>query len=99
MQTRAKILVFDYARLPHEFRRNFLPANLAPSDWQQLEKAFTTLENREIRSRKELEEWLGDESELGAAIFEESAVRYVRITRQAESKQYEEGDLDIVENR
>src|SRR5437899_3350607 len=98
MQTRAKILVFDYARLPHEFRRNFLPAHLAPSDWGQLEKAFTSLENREIRSRKELEEWLGDESELSAAIFEESAVRYVRMTTQTGNNDYEKAYLDFVEN-
>jgi len=90
--------VFDYARLPHEFRRNFLPAHLAPSDWGQLEKAFTSLENREIRSRKELEEWLGDESELSAAIFEESAVRYVRMTTQTGNNDYEKAYLDFVEN-
>ncbi|TLY05097.1 MAG: M3 family oligoendopeptidase, partial [Thaumarchaeota archaeon] len=90
--------MFDYARLPHEFRRNFLPAHLAPSDWGQLEKAFTSLENREIRSRKELEEWLGDESELSAAIFEESAVRYVRMTTQTGNNDYEKAYLDFVEN-
>ncbi len=89
--------MLDYARLPHEFRREFLPSDLSPSDWQQLEKAFTALENREIRSGKELEEWLRDDSELSAAIFEEGAIRYVRMTTHTENKEYEKAYLDFVE--
>jgi len=90
--------LFDHTELPHEFQRNFLPPNLDPADWAQLNKAFERLLSREIRSKKELQKWLADESELGAAIFEESAIRYVGMTTQTDNEEYERAYLYFVDN-
>ncbi len=90
--------MFDHDRLPHEFRRNFLPQKLDPADWSQLGPIYESLLNREIHSREELEEWLADESELDAALFEEGAIRYVRMTTQTDNKDYEKAYLHFVEN-
>jgi len=70
---------------------------LDPADWPQLEKAFESLEGREVHSRKELEEWLRDDSELSASIFEAGAIRYVRMTTQTDNKEFEKDYLYFVE--
>ena len=59
--------------------RKYIPATLEIT-WETLEPLFKDLENRKINSVEELEKWLADRSELEAALEEDFAWRYIRMT-------------------
>lgn len=59
--------------------RKYIPAQLDVK-WESLEPLFTELLNRELHSVSELEKWLQDRSELEAALEEDFAWRYIRMT-------------------
>ena len=59
--------------------RNYIPENLE-INWENLEPLLSELQNREINSVEELEKWLKDRSELEAALEEDFAWRYIRMT-------------------
>src|ERR1700761_5184241 len=63
----------------HKKTRTYIPANLEMK-WEALEPIFKELCDRPINSAEELEQWLRDGSELGAAIEEDFAWRYIRMT-------------------
>ena len=48
--------------------------------WDNLEPIFSELLNRQIESAKELEQWLKDKSELEAALEEDFAWRYIKMS-------------------
>ncbi len=59
--------------------RKYIPAQLDVK-WETLEPFFNELLKREINSVSELEQWLRDRSELEAALEEDFAWRYIRMT-------------------
>lgn len=59
--------------------KKYIPQNLEIK-WENLEPVFTELQNRTISSVEELEQWLRDRSELEAALEEDFAWRYIRMT-------------------
>ncbi|MBB6236330.1 oligoendopeptidase F [Pedobacter sp. AK013] len=59
--------------------RTYIPQELNIT-WENLEPLFTELQNREITSTAELEHWLKDRSELEAALEEDFAWRYIRMS-------------------
>lgn len=59
--------------------RKYIPATLEVQ-WETLEPLFKELEHRSINSAEELEKWLADRSELEAALEEDFAWRYIRMT-------------------
>ena len=59
--------------------KKYIPQNLEIK-WENLEPIFTELQNRTIRSVEDLEQWLRDRSELEAALEEDFAWRYIRMT-------------------
>ncbi|NMN39829.1 M3 family oligoendopeptidase [Pedobacter sp. SG918] len=59
--------------------RTYIPQELNIT-WENLEPLFTELQNREITSAVELEHWLKDRSELEAALEEDFAWRYIRMS-------------------
>lgn len=59
--------------------RTYIPANLE-IQWAGLQPLFAELKNRPIHSAAELEQWLKDRSELEAALEEDFAWRYIRMT-------------------
>ncbi len=59
--------------------RTYIPENLEIS-WETLEPLFKELKKRKINSAGELEQWLYDRSELEAALEEDFAWRYIRMT-------------------
>lgn len=63
----------------HKKTRRYIPAGLEMK-WEVLEPIFIELRDREIDSADELEQWLRDRSELEAAIEEDFAWRYIRMT-------------------
>jgi len=48
--------------------------------WENLEPVFTELQNRTLNSVEDLEQWLRDRSELEAALEEDFAWRYIKMT-------------------
>lgn len=60
-------------------KRNFIPQDFH-MDWANLEPLFKELINRELQSVEELEQWLKNKSELEAALEEDFAWRYIKMT-------------------
>src|ERR1700754_4537848 len=63
----------------HKKTRTYIPQNLEIK-WENLEPIFKELTERPINSVEELEKWLHDKSELEAALEEDFAWRYIRMT-------------------
>lgn len=59
--------------------RKYIPADLTIA-WENLEPIFNELLARDIRSVDELENWLKDRSEIEAALEEDFAWRYIKMT-------------------
>lgn len=60
-------------------QRQYIPVELA-IQWENLEPLFKELLARPINSVEDLEKWLKDRSELEAALEEDFAWRYIRMT-------------------
>jgi oligoendopeptidase F len=63
----------------HKKTRHYIPENL-DIKWETLEPLFKELAERPINSVEELDQWLRDRSELEAALEEDFAWRYIRMT-------------------
>ncbi len=87
----------DYEALPREYPRGFLPQKIDLTDWSQVGKYFSELQERELGSAQELQKWLDDYSELFIALSEASSIRYIRMTEQTDRREYREAYLDFVE--
>ncbi|HJW16137.1 MAG TPA: M3 family oligoendopeptidase [Flavisolibacter sp.] len=70
--------------------RNYLPENFKVTDWATLEPYFKELLERPIPSKKALEDWLMDMSEVEAVIGEDAAWRQIRMTCDTENKELED---------
>lgn len=83
---------------PYKARR-FIPAGATLGDWAVLPPLFDRLEQRlgGISTVKDLEAWILDWSELGAAIEEESAQRYIAMTCNTDDANAERDYLFFVE--
>jgi oligoendopeptidase F len=79
--------VFDYANLPRDFPRRFVPAGFK-FEWDYISGLFEELERRRISSVAELEGWLADEAELDSVISEQRSVRYINSSRQTDDPEY-----------
>ncbi len=80
------ILIFAHAYIcisknhdPQEKQEHTYPQNLEIK-WENLEPLYKELTGRAINSVEELEHWLHDRSELEAALEEDFAWRYIRMT-------------------
>lgn len=60
-------------------QRTYIPAELN-MQWENLEPIFNELNSRPLNSVSELEQWLRDRSEIEAALEEDFAWRYIRMT-------------------
>ncbi|MBO0359565.1 M3 family oligoendopeptidase [Hymenobacter sp. BT186] len=67
--------------------RQYLPEDFHVTDWASLEPFFGELRGRNITSGEELERWLLDRSELEAALSEDLAWRYIRMTCDTQDEQ------------
>lgn len=70
--------------------RNFLPESLVIDKWETIEPYFKLLDERNIDSVSDLEQWLKDSSELEAVISEDACWRQIRMTCDTENKSLEE---------
>ncbi len=76
----------DIQKLP----RHFLPTNFTITDWETLEPYLKQLDEKEINSLADLQQWLKDASELEAVISEDACWRQIKMTCDTESKELEE---------
>ncbi len=76
--------------------RSFLPDTLVVQGWSEAAPYFTQLHQRAITSTAALEAWLRDWSELSAAIDEEAAWRYIRMTCDTRDKEAAQRYQDFV---
>jgi len=73
-----------------KLQRRFLPKDFAVTTWEALEPYFINLQNREINSIDDLNEWLKDMSETEAAISEDACWRQIKMTCDTTDKKLEE---------
>src|SRR5258708_16262471 len=80
--------------------RKFVPAKLVVGDWRKIEPLFVKLEQAalSIKSASALEKWVRDAGELGAALDQEGATRYINMTCQTDDPANEKAYLDFIEN-
>ncbi|MES2701021.1 MAG: M3 family oligoendopeptidase [Bacteroidota bacterium] len=71
-------------------KRQLLPADFKVTDWQALQPYFDELKNRNINSKRELEKWLQDMSELEAVVSEDACWRQIKMTCDTTDKSCEE---------
>lgn len=71
-------------------KRHFVPEEFVVTDWNGLEPFFQDLEQRPLPSRKDLEKWLEDMSELEAIVSEDACWRQIRMTCDTENKALED---------
>jgi oligoendopeptidase F len=76
----------DIKKLP----RHFIPEDFTITNWESLEPYLKNLLDRELNSRKDLEKWLLDSSELEAVISEDVCWRQIKMTCDTENKALEE---------
>ncbi len=86
--------------LPAYRPRSFVPEKTNLGDWQQIAPLFDQLDARAglCRSPSELERWLLDSSELGAALDDEGSRRYIAMTCHTDSPEAEAAYLYFVEH-
>jgi oligoendopeptidase F len=70
--------------------RHFLPEDFQVTTWDDLQPYFEALQQREIGSEKDLEQWLKDISELEAVVSEDACWRQIRMTQDTTNKDYQE---------
>ncbi len=84
-------------RLPHHLERRYLPEKLDYAHWKNIQPLFQFLEERELESVEQLEQWLLDWSELTDALSEEGSLRYIRMTCNTENGELEKAYFHFLE--
>src|SRR5690349_6047249 len=86
--------------LPKAHPRTIVPADVNLGDWAQVEPLFIKLEEQAagIKTLKALQQWILDTGELGAALDEEGAKRYINMTCQTDDPEIEKSYLQFVED-
>ena len=65
--------------IPSRPKRNFVPVSFNIDSWNKVEPLFENLLKRSINSKKELENWMKDRSELNSVMNEDLAWRYIKM--------------------
>lgn len=84
--------------LPQRPARKFLGEEFSVTTWEQLQPFYDNLKNRSIHSVGDLRQWFLDKSELESYLSENFAWRYIRMTCDTASEQYQREFNDFVEN-
>ena len=96
----AGMSLLPFENLPAYRPRQFLPLLIDLGEWGQIAPLFDQLETRapQCPTVAELERWLVDWSELGAALDEEAGRRYIAMTCHTDNAEAEQAYLHFVEN-
>lgn len=91
--------LLPFGILPPHRPRRFVPATLDLGDWEAIAPLFTQLEARAAAcsTSAELEQWILDSGELGSALDEERARRYIAKTCHTEDASAEKAYLQFIE--
>jgi oligoendopeptidase F len=81
---------------PPTHPRQWLPAKIELSTWEQIEPWYQKLEAREIHSAADLEQWLFDSGELNAVVNQVGVERHIAYTCQTDDPAREEAHLAYV---
>ncbi|MDF7816172.1 M3 family oligoendopeptidase [Runella sp. MFBS21] len=84
--------------IPQRPPRKFLGEDFELTTWEQLQPFYENLINRPIESAEALRQWFLDKSELESYLSENFAWRYIRMTCDTSSEQYQKEFGDFVEN-
>jgi len=87
----------DLERLPRYRQRRFVPDDACLTDKDQVVALYQKLLDREIESAEQLETWLEDISEVGAAVDQQNSVLYIRMTCQTDDEQRAKAYQDFIE--
>src|SRR5579871_4265017 len=92
--------LLPFTNLPPYKKRSFVPASIDLSDWNKIAPLYDQLEGRVAKWKCAgcVEEWLLDWSELGAALDQDHAERYIAMTCHTDSPEAEKAYLHLVEN-
>ena len=92
--------LLPFENLPAYTPRNFVPTKLDWSDWNQIAPLYDQLETRAAACKTvaDLERWLMDWSELGAALDQDHSERYIAMTCHTDNADAEKAYLHIVEH-
>ena len=92
--------LLPFENLPAAKPRSFVPAKVDWSDWNQIAPLYDQLEARAAacKTPADLERWLLDWSELGAALDQDSSERYIAMTCHTDNADAEKAYLHVVEN-
>lgn len=92
--------LLPFGSLPPHKKRSFLPKQIDLGDWKKIAPQFDRLDAALPRCKKsaDLERWLVDWSELGAALDEESSRRYIAMTCHTDNPKAEKSYLQFVEH-
>jgi oligoendopeptidase F len=80
----------NYTANIQKISRVFIPADFIVTTWQSIEPFFKDLLEKEITTKKELEEWLLQLSELEAVVSEDACWRQIKMTCDTTNKALEE---------
>ncbi len=89
--------VAELKRPSTEFPRNFLASGLTLSNWADVAPYYQDLEERQVESAAQLENWIADSSELSSFLAEESSRRYIAMTCSTDNEQAEKAYMVFVE--
>ncbi|NBB17927.1 M3 family oligoendopeptidase [Runella sp. CRIBMP] len=84
--------------IPQRPARTFLGEEFELTTWEQLQPFYENLKKRAIYSVDDLRQWFLDKSELESYLSENFAWRYIRMTCDTASEQYQKEFNDFVEN-
>jgi oligoendopeptidase F len=92
--------LLPFQRLPAYRPRSFVPEKIDLGDWRQIAPLFDQLDAKagQCRSPADLEQWLLNCGELGAALNEEGSRRYIAMTCHTDSPEAEAAYLHFVEH-
>ena len=85
----------QYSAEIQKLPRHFVPKNFTLTHWESLEPLFKNLLERTIDTKKQMEQWLKDQSELEALINEDACWRQIRMTCDTENKALEIGRAHV----
>ncbi len=77
--------------------RQFVPLDLDPGGWGQIEPLFDALTRRPVESADDLRSWLCDLDELESVLSEDGARRYIEMTCHTDDLDAERRYLHLVE--
>ena len=91
--------LLPFAQLPAYQPRRFVPDGVDLGNWREIAPLFDALEMQasQIPTVSELEQWIVDGGELGAALDEEASKRYIAMTCHTDNAEAEKAYLQFVE--